>query len=337
MVRLRMGGAMRRRDFISVLGGLAAVWPVAARAQQKERVYRIGYLSAPSRAAVQRTLDAFLRKLRELGWVEGSNLVIDYRWADGDLARLPELAAQLVRQNVDLIVAPNTAAAVAAKNATSSIPIVMVFPGEPVELKLVSSLHHPGGNVTGTTFTAGPGLFGKLLETLKQAVPGINKVGVLGDRADPGAAYQVGDLKAAALALGIQLEWLDVSGPNQLDQTFVALASQHIDALLISATGTLLPHRNKLAELAIKGRLPMIASIREFAEAGTLLTYGVNLSEFVGRSAVYVDKILKGAQPADLAVEQPTKYELLINLHTAKALGISISPAVLARADEVIE
>jgi ABC-type uncharacterized transport system substrate-binding protein len=154
---------------------------------------------------------------------------------------------------------------------------------------------------------------------------------------DPGAAYQVGDLKAAAVALGIQLEWLDVSGPNQLDQTFVALASQHIDALLISASGTLLPHRNKLAELAIKGRLPMIASIREFAEAGTLLTYGVNLSEFVGRSAVYVDKILKGAQPADLAVEQPTKYELLVNLHTAKALGISISPAVLARADEVIE
>jgi putative ABC transport system substrate-binding protein len=234
---------------------------------------------------VQRTLDAFLRKLRELGWVEGSNLVIDYRWADGDLARLPELAAELVRQNVDLIVAPNTAAAVAAKNATSSIPIVMVFPGEPVELKLVSSLRQPGGNVTGTTFTAGPGFFGKLLETLKQAVPGINKVGVLGDRLDPGAAYQVGDLKAAAVALGIQLEWLDVSGPNQLDQTFVALASQHIDALLISASGTLLPHRNKLAELAIKGRLPMIASIREFAEAGTLLTYGVNLSEFVGRSA----------------------------------------------------
>ena len=147
---------IRRRDFISVLGGLAAVWPVAARAQQKKRVYRIGYLSAPSRESVQRTLDAFLRKLRELGWVEGSNLIIEYRWADGDVARLPELAVELVQQNVDLIVAPNTAAAVAAKNATSNIPIVMVFPGEPVELKLVSSLRRPGGNVTGTTFTAGP-------------------------------------------------------------------------------------------------------------------------------------------------------------------------------------
>lgn len=327
---------MKRRAFIAGIGA-AATWPLAARAQQKERVYRIGYLSAPSRDSVQRTLDAFLRKLRELGWVEGSNLVIEYRWADGDLARLPELAAELVRQNVDLIVAPNTAAAVAAKNATSSIPIVMVFPGEPVELKLISSLRQPGGNVTGTTFTAGPGFFGKLLETLKQAVPAISKVGILGDRADPGAANQVRELQAAAMALGIQVEWLDVSGSDQPDRTFVALASQHIDALLISASGTLMPHRHKLAELAIKSRLPMIGSIREFAESGALLTYGVNLAEFVGRSAVYVDKILKGAKPADLAVEQPTKYELLVNLHTAKALDISISPAVLARADEVIE
>jgi putative tryptophan/tyrosine transport system substrate-binding protein len=327
---------MKRRAFIAGIGA-AATWPLAARAQQKERVYRIGYLSAPSRESVQRALDAFLRKLRELGWVEGANLVIEYRWAEGEVARLPELAADLVRRNVDLIVAPNTAAAVAAKNATSSIPVVMVFASEPVQLKLVSSLHQPGGNVTGTTFTAGPGLAGKLLETLKQAVPAISKVGVLGDRADPGAANQVRDLQAAATALSIQLEWFDVSGLDQPDQTFVALASQPIDALLISAHGTLMPHRHKLAELAIKRRLPMIASIREFAESGTLLTYGVNLAEFVGRSAVYVDKILKGAAPADLPVEQPTKFELVINLRTAKALGLAIPPALLARADEVIE
>ncbi len=328
---------MQRRKFIALVGGIAAVLPLAARSQQREHVYRIGYLSAPSRESVQRTLDAFLRRLREFGWVEGSNLVIEYRWADGDIARLPQFATELVRLNVDLIVAPNTAAAVAAKNATNSIPVVMIFPGEPVELKLVSSLRQPGGNVTGTAFTAGPGFFGKLLETLKQAVPAISRVGVLGDKADPGSTFQVGDLQAAALTMGIQLEWFDVSGPNQLDRTFVALASQGIDALLISASGTLMPHRNKLAELAIKRRLPMIASIREFAESGALLTYGVNMSEFVGRSAVYVDKILKGARPADLPVEQPTKYELLVNLRTAKALGINISPAVLARADEVIE
>ena len=192
---LRLGAGMKRRQFLGVLG-CAVTWPVAARAQQKERVYRIGYLSAPSRESVQRILDAFLRKLRELGWVDGANLAIEYRWADGDIVRLPELAAELVRQNVDLIVAPNTASAVAAKNATSSIPIVFFFAGEPVQLNLVSSLQRPGGNVTGTSFTAGPGYAGKLLETLKQAVPAIIKVGVLSDRADQGAAYQVGDLQA---------------------------------------------------------------------------------------------------------------------------------------------
>jgi len=286
---------------------------------------------------VQRTLDAFLRKLRELGWVEGGNLVIEYRWADGDIARLPELAAELVRQNVELIVAPNTAAAVAAKNATSTIPIVMVFPSEPVQLKLVSSLSQPGGNVTGTTFTAGPGFAGKVLDTLKQAVPAISTVGALGDPADPGAASQSESLQAAAMALGIKLEWFDVSGPDKLDQTFAVLASRRVDALLINASGTLVPHRNKIAALAIERRLPMIAYLREFAEAGALLTYGVNMTEFVGRSATYIDKILKGAQPADLPVEQPTKYELLVNLRTANALGITISPAILARADEVIE
>ena len=216
---------MQRRKFIALVGGAVAIWPLAARAQQGERVYRIGYLSAPSRESVQRALNVFLRKLSELGWVEGSNLAIEYRWADGDVARLPQFAAELVRLNVDLIVAPNTAAAVAAKNATNNIPVVMIFPGEPVELKLVSSLRQPGGNVTGTTFTAGPGFSGKQLETLKQAVPAISRVGVLGDKADPGSAFQVGDLQAAALVMGIQLEWLDVSGPNQPDRTFAALAS----------------------------------------------------------------------------------------------------------------
>jgi len=316
---------------------MAAIWPVGAHAQPKERVYRIGYLSAPSRESVQRTLDAFLRKLRELGWVEGANLVIEYRWADGEIARLPELAAELVRANVDLIVAPNSAAAVAARNATNTIPIVIVFTSDPVQLKLVTSLHQPGGNVTGTTFTAGPGFGGKILETLKQAVPAISTVGVLSDRDDPGGGSLVDDLKIAAMSLGIRLEWFELSGPKNLDQTFAMLASRHVDAVLAIASGTLVPHRNEIAALAIERRLPMMGIIREFAEAGTLMTYGVNMSEFIGRSAVYVDKILKGARPADLAVEQPNKYELLVNLQTAKALGITISSAILARADEVIE
>jgi putative ABC transport system substrate-binding protein len=316
---------MRRREFIGLVGG-AAAWPLAARAQQKGRVYRIGYLSAPSRESVRRILDAFLRKLGELGWVDGANVAIEYRWADGDIARLPELAAELVRQNVDLIVAPNTAAAVAAKNATSTIPIVFFFPGEPVQLNLVSTLRRPGGNATGTSFTAGPGYAGKLLETLKQAVPAIIKVGVLSDRADQGSAFQEGDLQAAAMVLNVQLEWFDVSGPDQLDQTFVVLGSRQVDALLITASGALMPHRTKLADLAIMRGLPMIANIREFAEAGALLTYGLNLGEFVTRSATYVDKILRGAKPSDLPVEQPTKYELLVNLRTAKALKIDVPP-----------
>jgi putative ABC transport system substrate-binding protein len=325
---------MRRRDFAWMLGVLAATWPAVARAQ---RVYRIGYLSAPSRESVRRTLDAFLRKLQELGWQEGVNFTIEYRWAEGNITRLPELAAQLVQQNVDLIVAPNTAAVVAAKNATDRIPIVTMFASEPVELKLISSLRQPGGNITGTSFTAGPGFGGKLLETLKQALPAIVRVGVLSDRTDAGSESQVASLQAAAVALGVQLEWLDLAGPDQPDRTLAMLASQRVDALLINSTSRLMPHRKKVTDLAIERRLPMIASLREFAESGALLTFGVNMSEFVGRSAVYVDKILKGARPGDLPVEQPIKYELIVNLHTAKALGISISPAVLATADEVIE
>ncbi|WP_271581311.1 ABC transporter substrate-binding protein [Bradyrhizobium sp. CCBAU 45389] len=319
------------------LGGLAAILPDATRAQPKQKIYRIGYLSAPSRESVRRILDAFLQKLRELGWIEGTNISIEYRWADGDIARLPQLAAELVQSNVDLIVAPAVSAAVAARNATSRIPIVMVFTVEPVELGLVSSLSRPGGNVTGTTFTAAAGFVGKLLETLKQAVPEVGKVGVLGNSADPAFNSQMGELDAAAASLGIQLQRFDVSGPEQLDALFSALAAQQIDAVVLTSSPTFGPYRNKVAELAIKGRLPMIASHREFSEAGTLLSYGVNMSDFVSRSAVYVDKILRGAQPADLAVEQPTRYELVINLKTAKALGINISPLALARADEVIE
>jgi ABC-type uncharacterized transport system substrate-binding protein len=328
---------MRRRDFIVFLGGLAAVLPNPTRAQPKDRIHRIGYLSAPTRESVRRTLDSFLQKLRELGWVDGANLSIEYRWAEGDITRLPQLAAELVQSNVDLIVAPATSSVVAAKNATSRIPIVMIFPAEPVELGLVASLSQPGGNVTGTSYTAGAGYVGKVLEILKQAVPGISKVGALGSPAEPSFGPQLTELKAAAASLGIKAQGLNVLGPEQLDGIFSTLAAQQIDALLIVSSSALVPHRKKLAELAIRERLPIIASIREFPEAGILLSYGLNMSDFVGRAAVYVDKILRGAKPADLAVEQPTKYELVINLKTAKALGLTISPLVLARADEVIE
>ena len=238
--------------------------------------------------------------------------------------------------NPDLIVAPATSSALAAKNATSRIPIVMIFPGDPVELGLVSSLSHPGGNVTGTTAAAGPGIIGKLLELLKQAVPHITAVAILGNSGDPGLVSQMKELRVAAESLSLRLQLFEARGPEEFDRAFADMTRARINGLAIMGS-TFLPHRAKLAELAITARLPVIAFLREFTEAGALLSYGVNMSDFVGRGAVYVDRILKGARPADLAVEQPTKFELVINLRTAKALGLSVPPTLLARAEEVIE
>jgi putative ABC transport system substrate-binding protein len=315
----------------------AADWKGLSHAQQIGKVYRIGYLSSPTRESVQRTLEAFLQRLRELGWVEGDNLIIEYRWAEGNVGRLPDLAAELVDGKVDLIVAPATSAVLAAKNATSRIPIVMIFPGDPVEHGLVASLNQPGGNVTGTTFTAGPGISGKLLEILKQAIPHAARVAILANPADPSIIPQMRELNIAAGLLSIRLQSFDAVDPEEFDKIFAAMAGEPIEAILIATTATLLPHRTKLAQLAVKARLPTITGFREFAEAGSLLSYGVNMADFVGRAAVYVDRILKGAQPADLAIEQPTKFELVINLKTAKDIGIEIPAALLARADEVIE
>jgi putative ABC transport system substrate-binding protein len=317
---------MGRREFITVLGGTVVTWPLAAlgqHAQQTEQVYQVGYLSAPTRQSVQHLLEVFLRELRELGWVEGKNISIEYRWAEGNLGSLPDLAANLVQRNVDLIVAPTSPAAIAAKNATGRIPIVTIFPRDPVELGLVTSLSHPGGNVTGTTFTAGPGWSGKLLEFLKQAVPHAINMAIFGNPEDPSVAPQIRELESAADLLSIHLQRFEALTPDQFDNVFAMMAAQHTEAILIT-TGAFLPYRNKLAELAVKHRLPTISGFREFAEAGSLLSYGVNMADFVGKAAVYVDKILKGAKPADLAMEQPTKFELVINLKAAKSLGIAI-------------
>lgn len=310
--------------------------PSAGRAQQEKKVFRIGYLSAPTRESVQRTLDVFLRKLRQLGWVEGENLIIEYRWAEGDLDRLPELASELVQRKVDLIVAPATAAVLAAKRATGHIPIVMVFPGDPVELGLVSSLSQPGENVTGTTAAAGPGIIGKLLQFLKQAVPHISAVAILGNSADPGLASQMRELQVAGESLNIRLQFFQARGPEQFNDTFAAMAQARAEGLVILGAA-FTPHRAKLAELAVAARLPTVAYLREFTEVGVLMSYGVNMTDFVGRAAGYVDRILRGARPADLAVEQPTKFELTINLKTAKALGIAIPTVLLATADAIIE
>ncbi|HVR93772.1 MAG TPA: ABC transporter substrate-binding protein [Casimicrobiaceae bacterium] len=321
-----------------LLGLLAfAVAPLAAEAQQAGKVYRIGYLSTPTRESVEHGLAAFLRTLRALGWIEGQNLIIEYRWAEGNVERLPALAAELVRGKVDVIVAPAGSAALAAKNATSTIPIVMIFASDPVETGLVASLRRPGGNITGTTFTPGPEIFGKQLQILKEAVPHASRVAILSNPADPSFALQVRQVEATARSLGIRLQHVEARGPEEFDSAFAAMARDRADALLVTGTSTFLAHRTRLAELAVKGRLPTMHSFRESVEAGGLMAYAVNMADFVGRSAVYVDKILKGAKPADLPIEQPTKFELIINLKAAKALGITVPQALVLRADEVIQ
>ena len=325
-----------RRRFIATVVGVILV-PLAAEAQQAGKVRRIGYLSAPTRASVENALQAFLRTLRELGWVEGQNLIIEYRWAEGKVERLPDLAAELVRRKVDVIVAPAGSAALAAKNATSSIPIVMIFPTDPVEMGLVASLGRPGGNVTGTTFTPGPEIFGKQLQILKETIPHASRVAILWNPANPGSALQVREVEAAARSLRIRLQHVEARGPEEFDSAFAAMARERAEALLVGHDTTFLVHRARIAELAAKGRLPTMYSYRESVEAGGLMAYAVNMTDFIGRAAMYVDKILKGAKPADLPVEQPTKFELVINLKAARAIGLTIPQPLLVRADQVIE
>jgi putative ABC transport system substrate-binding protein len=264
-------------------------------------------MSTPTRASVERGLQAFLRALRELGWVEGRNLAIDYRWAEGRIERLPDLAAELVRLEVDVIVAPAGSAALAAKNATRRIPIVMIFPSDPVEMGL-ASLRRPGANVTGTTFTPGPEIFGKQLQVLKETIPSASRVAILSNPSDASFALQMREVEAAARSLMIRVQHVEARGPEEFDSASAAMAREHADALVVNGTSTFLAHRAALAELALKGRLPTMYSFRENVEAGGLMAYAVNMRDFVERAASYVDKILKGAKPADLPVEQPTKF-----------------------------
>jgi len=242
----------------------------------------------------------------------------------------------LVRLKVDVIVAPAGSAVQAAKDATSTIPIVMIFPNDPVASGLVASLARPGGNVTGTTFTSGAEIFGKQLQLLKEAIPRASRVAVLGNPSDPEWASQVIEVEAAARTMGLRLQRVEVRGPEEFDAAFAAMARDRAEALLVAGGSTFLVNRVKLAELALKARLPSMFSFRESVQAGGLMAYAVNMADFVGHAAVYVDKILKGAKPADLPVERPTKFELVINLKTARSLGLTMPPALLQRADELI-
>ena len=329
---------MDRRTFVGAIAGSAVLASRAAFAQPAGKIYRIGYLSTPTAAAVRNALDAFLAKLREFGWVDGQNIAIEYRWAEGDVDRLPGLAADLVARKVDLIVAPAASAAMAAKKATGTIPIVMMFPTDPVELGLVASLSKPGGNITGTTYAPDSGIIGKQLELLKEAVPRANHVAILWNPEDPGYTSQMNEvLETVARARRIRLQRVEASGPDDLDAVFAAMARERADALLGSGSSTWIVHRVKLAELAMRHRLPTMYGYREMVEAGGLMAYGVNMVDFIGRAAGYVDKILRGAKPAELPVEQPTKFELIVNLRTAKAIGLRVPQSLLLRADDVIE
>ncbi len=327
---------MKRRDSVLALAALGLA-PLATHAQQAGRIYRIGYLSTPTRKSVERVLDSFLAALRKLGWVEGKNLLIEYRWAEGNIERLPALAAELVALKVDLIVAPAETAARAAKSATSSIPIVMIFPIDPVASGLVASLRRPGGNVTGTAGSAGHEIIGKQLQLLKEVAPRTSRVTFIWDTASTAAQSHLKELETAGRALRVQVQSLQVRGPEEFEGAFAAMARDKADALLVSRDALFLVHRKKLADLAIKHRLPTMVNHSEAVEDGGLAAYAVNMAGFIGQAANYVDNILKGAKPADLPVEQPTIFEFVVNLKTAKAIGIRIPETILLRADRVIE
>ncbi len=329
---------MERRTFMTMLTGGIVAAPLAAEAQQAAKIARIGYL-AGNLAAAPRLEEAFRQGLRDLGYVEGRNVVIEYRDAEGKLERLPALAAELVALKVDVIVAPSTPAALAAKQATRTLPIVFAVAADPVASGLVTSLARPGGNVTGLSILA-PELVGKRLELLTQAVPGVSRVAVLWQPGGLGERTEKDMLKGAevaARALGVRLQFVEARGPADFDRAFSDMTRARAGALTVLASTMFFSERRRLVDLAAKNRLPAVYPWREYVDAGGLMSYGPNIADLFRRAATYVDKILKGAKPADLPVEQPTKFELVINLKTAKALGLTIPPSVLGRADEVIQ
>jgi putative ABC transport system substrate-binding protein len=327
---------MDRRTFIGVVTGGILAAPLGSVAQPAGKTVRIGRLSPLSAEADVPLLAAFRSGLRDLGWVEGEKFSIQARYADGNPNQLPELAAELVRQRVDIILAGSNQGALAAKKATGMIPIVAVTTADPVGGGLVASLARPGGNITGVT-ALGQGLSAKRLELLKEAVPRATRVAVLTNPASPNTGPFVKESEGVARALGIQLQLAQARDPSEFEAAFATMSSKRAEALMVLADVTFITHRKRIVELAALSRLPAVYGERDFVDAGGLMFYGASLTDTYRRAAVYVDKILKGAKPADLPVEQPTKFELVINLKTAKALGLTIPQPLLLRADEVIQ
>jgi putative tryptophan/tyrosine transport system substrate-binding protein len=327
---------MRRREFITLLGGAAAAWPLAARAQQPAKVARIGFLGSASASGYANQLAGFRAGLRDLGYVEGTNAIIEYRWAEGNYERLPGLVADLIRSNVDVIVTHGTPGSLAAKQATATVPIVVGIIGDPVASGLVASLARPGGNITGQSFF-NPELSAKRIELLKETSPHMTKAAFLLNPDNPdstGPSLQAAEL--AAQSLKVELQQFPVRRLNEFESAFERMEQGRVEGVVIDDDGMFNANIGAIAVLAAKRRLPSIGN-KELAQAGGLAGYGVDFFAIFRRAAAFVDKILKGTTPADLPIEQATKFEFVLNLKTAKALGITVPLAMLTRADEVIE
>jgi putative tryptophan/tyrosine transport system substrate-binding protein len=323
-----------RREFIGLLGG-AATWPLAARAQQPARLPIIGFLGAATSSARSQWVAAFVQRLHELGWIEGRTVAIEYRWGEGRSERYAEIAAEFVRLKVDVIATYATPPAIAAKKATAVIPIVSALMGDPVGAGLVASLARPGGNVTGLS-NQSPDTAGKQVELLREVVPGLRRFAVLANIGNPVSGLEMGEIHAAAKALGLDVVTLEIRRGEDIAPAFETLKGR-AQALYVAGDPLMITNRVRINTLALGARLPTVYNQREYVEAGGLMSYGPNFPDLFRRAGDYVDKILRGAKPADIPVEQPTKFDLVINLTTAKTLGLDVATTLLARADEVIE
>jgi putative ABC transport system substrate-binding protein len=325
---------MRRRDFITGIAGSAAAWPLAARAQQA-KLPTIGFLGAQTPAAQRPWNSAFVQRMHELGWIEGRTVAIEYRWAEGRSERYAEIAAEFIRLKVDVIVTQGTPAVLAAKQATLIIPIVFASAGDPVGTGLVTSLARPGGNATGLS-SQQTDTIGKRIEILREVVPGLRWLAIMANVGNPFTVLELGEVQATARTLGLEVNALEIHRVQDIGPAFETLKDR-ADALYVCTDPLVTTNQIRISTLALGTRLPTMSGFREFVDAGGLLSFGANLPDQFRRAAEYVDKILRGAKPGDIPVEQPTKFDLVINLITAKALGLDVPPTLLARADEVIE
>ena len=326
---------MRRREFITLVGGTGTVWPLAARAQQAAKLPTIGFLGANNASFAMASIDAFVQRLRELGWIENRTVAIEYRWAEGREARFAEIAAEFVRLKVDVILTYATPSSIAAKKATAVIPIVFAAAGDPVGTGLVASLARPGGNMTGLSIQQ-TDLASKRLEILREVLPGLRTLAILVDTGAPNSVLERGEVQTAAQTLGLATVTSEVQRVEDIAPAFDALKGR-AEALYVCSSPLLTTNRIRVNNLALGMRVPTVYGFRDYIEAGGLMSYGPNLPSLFRRAADYVDKILRGAKPGDLPVEQPTKFDFIINLTTAKILGLEVPPSLVARADEVIE